>query len=139
MEILKEFPSVPLLSAFLHLDVLQTWSRYSVHFHVKIPLRASSLCTSTPLFSRLSLRTDLHLRKTCFRPHQVFVGRCISSTPITHRSTCSFDCTHFVIGNQKNTDSSNMHESDTYGIPSKYRNGILPSGRTVNLVSTNLA
>ena len=33
--------------------------------------------------------------------------------------------------------SPNMHKGDTYGVPSKYWNGVLPSGRTVNLERTN--
>ena len=32
-----------------------------------------------------------------------------------------------------------MHESETYGVQSKYWNGGLPSGRTVNVDSTNPA
>ena len=30
-----------------------------------------------------------------------------------------------------------MHKGDTYGVPSKYWNGVLPSGRTVNLDQRN--
>ena len=30
-----------------------------------------------------------------------------------------------------------MHKGDTNGVPSKYWNGVLPSGRAVNLDSTN--
>ena len=32
-----------------------------------------------------------------------------------------------------------MHKGDTYGVPSKEWNGVLPSGRTVNLEITNPA
>ena len=42
-------------------------------------------------------------------------------------------------GINANTDSPNMHQGDTYGVPSKYWNGVLPSGRTVNLESTKPA
>ena len=41
-----------------------------------------------------------------------------------------------MAGINANTDTPNMHKSDTYGVPRKYWNGVLPSGRTANLEST---
>ena len=70
MDVLLEFPSGPILSAFPRLDAFpfQSWSGYSrIHFHVKLPLRPSSFdrFTSTPCGF---LRTDLHSSKPCFVP-----------------------------------------------------------------------
>ena len=44
-----------------------------------------------------------------------------------------------MVGVNANTDSPNMHKGDTHGVPNKQWNGVLPSGRTVNLESTNPA
>ena len=82
-KVLLEFPSVPQLSASLHLDVIRSWSRYSrIHFHVKMTLRPSSFdrFTSTPLFSGGFLRTDLHSSKPCFVP-----TRCSSDDACPHQ------------------------------------------------------
>ena len=86
------------------------------------------------------LRTDLHLSNPCFvrtrcssdetsRPHQ---------QPLTHLFVSLAARTSWS-GINANTDSPNMHKSDTYGVQSKHWNGVLPSGRTVNLESTNQA
>ena len=86
------------------------------------------------------LRTDLHLSKPCFVP-----TRCSSDDasrphqqPLIHLFVSLAARTSWS-GINANTDSPNMHKGDTYGVPSKYWNWVLPSGRTVNLESTNPA
>ena len=86
-------------------SLISTWfqsgSGYSrIHFHVKIPLHASNFdFTSTPLLSKwFSANWSAH-KQPMFRPHQVFVRRCISSQR-NHPRVRQFGCTHFLIGNQ---------------------------------------
>ena len=86
------------------------------------------------------LRTDLHLSKPNFvstrcssdeasRPHQ---------QPLIHLFVSLAARTSWS-GINAHTDSPNMHKGDTHGVPSKYWNGVLPSGHTVNLERTNPA
>ena len=80
------------------------------------------------------LRTDLHLGKPCFAP-----TKCSSDEasrhhqqPLIHLFVSLIARTSWS-GINANTDSPNFHNNETYGVPSKYWNGVLPSGRTVNL------
>ena len=86
------------------------------------------------------LRTDSHFSKPNFapttcssdeasRPHQ---------QPLIHLFVSMATCTSWS-GINANTDSPNMHKGETYGMPGKYWNGVLPSGRTLNLESTKPA
>ena len=91
--------------------------------------RASTVSSRLHCSPRGFLRTDLH-----------FVGRCISSPPATtDPSVRQFGCAHFVIGNQSEYRFTKHAQTCTYGVPSKYWNGVLPSGRTAILESTNPA
>ena len=84
------------------------------------------------------LLTYQHLRQTMLRTHQVFIGRNTRphQQPLIHLFVSLAARTSWS-GINANTDSPNMHEGAIYGVPSKYWNGVLPSGRTVNLKSTN--
>ena len=74
------------------------------------------------------LRTDLHLSTPNFVP-----TRCSSDDashphqqPLIHRFDSLAARTSWS-GINANTDSPNMHKGETYGVPSKYRNGVLQS------------
>ena len=83
------------------------------------------------------LRTDLHLSTPNFVP-----TRCSSDDASRFHqqplfvSLAALTSLSWIFAN---TDSPNMHKGETYGVPSKYWNGVLPSGRTVNQVNTNPA
>ena len=128
---------------FPRLDVKPRRSRYSrVHFHIKIPfaLEPRPFHVGSTALQEVSCELICTSAKTCFasakcssdetsRPHQQpLIHLFVSLAARTPSSAIS-----------ANTDSPNMHKSDTYGIPSKYWNGVLPSGRTVKLESTNPA
>ena len=115
-------------------DIPESISTSEFHFVPRASIVSRRLHYSPGGF----LRTDLHLKQTMLRPHQVFNRRRVSFPPATtDPSVRQLGCSHFMIGDQRETDSPNMHKGDTYGVPSKYWNGVLPSGRTVNLESTN--
>ena len=117
-------------------DVQESISASKFHF---VP-RASTVSRRLHCSPGGFLRTDLHLSKPCFvptrcssddasRPHQQpLIHLFVSLAARTGRS-----------GINAKTDSPNMHKVDTYGVPSKYWNEVLPSGRTVNLENTNPA
>ena len=78
------------------------------------------------------------LWQTMVRTTQVFIRRNTREhqQPLIHLFVSLAARTSWS-GINSNTDSPNMHEGAIYGVPSKYWNGVLPSGRTVNLKSTN--
>ena len=86
------------------------------------------------------LRTDLHFSKACFVPTKCSSDDAsrLHQEALIHLFV-SLAAGYFVIGNKANTESPNMHQGDTNGVPRKYWNVVLPSGRTVNLQSTNPA
>ena len=117
-------------------DIPESISTSNFHF---VP-RASTVARRLHCSPGGFLRTGLHLSEPCFvpttcssdeasRPHQ---------QPLIHLFVSLAARTSWS-GISANTDSPNMHKGDTYGVPSKHWNGVLPSGRTVNLESTNPA
>ena len=141
MEVLWEFPSVPSLSTSLHLDVksqvVQILQSPFPRQNATSSLELRSFHVGSIALQEVFLRTDPHLSKPCFVP-----TRCSSDDasrphqqPLIHLFV-SLAARTSLSGIKANTDSLNMHKGDTYGVPSKYWNGVLPSGRTVNLERT---
>ena len=97
--------------------------------------------TAAPLLSRMFPTTRSALKHTELRAHQVFIRRCVAFPPATTDPSVRqrLAARNSLSRINANTDSPNMHRGETYGVPSKYWNGVLPSGRTVNLDSRNRA
>ena len=117
-------------------DIPESISTSKFHFFPRASTVSRRLHCSPGGF----LRTDLHLSKPCF-----VTTRCSSDDasrlhqqPLIHLFVSLAARTSWS-GINANTDSQNMRKGDTYGVPSKCWNGVLPSGRTVNLESTNPA
>ena len=86
------------------------------------------------------LRTVLQISKQHFVPIKCSSDKASVSPPAaTDPSVRELGCSHFVAKDPSKTDAPNTHKGDAYGAPNRYWNGDLPSGVTVNLVSTNPA
>ena len=117
-------------------DIPESISTPKFHF---VP-RASTVSRRLHCSPGGFLRTYLHSSKPCFVPTRCSSDEASRShqQPLIHLFVSLAVRTSWS-GINANTDSPNMHKCDTCGVPSEYWNGVAPSGRTVNLESTNPA
>ena len=118
----------------------------NVHVHIKM----STSCHVPHPSSRSAvhgspcgfLQNDLQVTQanTSYPPGVRLTKRLVSPQAATDPSVRERGCPHFVgNGSIAKTDSPKTHKADAYRAPNRYKNGVLPSGVTVNLLSTNPA